>query len=73
MPVVDLLDDDLGSFLRRHASPRFNPAERTCLGPGCLGRRTFHSAHAGERICPGCRQILRRRFGVDCPAEDWDR
>ena len=63
-------DDELDSFLRRLRDPRFNPAERTCLGPHCRGRRAFRSGHAGERICPRCRETIRRLYGIDSPHED---
>jgi hypothetical protein len=35
---------------------------RKCLGPMCLGRRTFLSSGPGERICPSCR----KRAGMRC-------
>lgn len=56
--------DDDALRRQRQRDPRFNPAMRACLGPLCLGRRHFRSEHAGHRICPACREALRRVYGV---------
>lgn len=53
-------------------SPRFQPAMRSCLGPRCRGRRTFLSAHAGERLCGRCKSLLNRRYGAFDDADDAD-
>lgn len=58
------VDPDEASRRRRRDDPRFRPAMRACLGPRCLGRVRFLSSHAGHRICPDCRELLHRRYGV---------
>ena len=63
-------EDDDPELLHRLRDPRFNPAERTCLGPDCRGRRAFRSGHAGERICPRCREIIGRLYGIEIAHED---
>jgi len=55
----------------RVSSPRFKPAERTCLGPLCRGASTFRSEHAGERLCKRCKARLRELYGAfDAPQGD---
>lgn len=67
-------DDDPDWWRRRLRDPRLMPAMRRCLGPVCWGRRTFHSAHAGDRICPRCRALLHRLYGIgDDPGEGGSR
>ncbi len=38
-------------------------AMRTCLGPLCLGRKSFLSDHPGNRLCPGCKGCVRLLSG----------
>ncbi len=50
--------------LRERVIPKTSaqrPAQRTCL----VCRKSFHSAHAGNRICPNCRQGQSEQRGLD--------
>ena len=50
---------------RRHLGPAIDqvPALRPCIGPRCRGKRSFMSAHAGNRLCPSCAQLVDRLDG----------
>jgi hypothetical protein len=57
-------DDGDRAWWERYRSPRFNPAQRTCIGALCRGRRTFRSEHCGERICPRCKAHSNALYGA---------
>ena len=37
---------------------------RSCLGPNCLGKKTFMSEHEGHRLCLSCRKTVSGLSGV---------
>jgi hypothetical protein len=34
--------------------------ERACLGPNCMGEKTFLSDHSGHRLCRNCADAVKR-------------
>lgn len=61
------VSEDIESQRRLLSDPRLRPAMRACIGPICLGRWRFWSAHAGNRICPTCREAIARHYGIVLP------
>ena len=38
--------------------PKVEKTPRTCIGPGCQGRRSFLSSGKGNRLCKECSRLV---------------